>query len=48
MQKRFPINSIERVKKLGGGIAIQNRMAFQGEYFIDRYGKEQTLKNTSD
>ncbi|HSW70221.1 MAG TPA: amidohydrolase [Gammaproteobacteria bacterium] len=35
--------SIERVKKLGGGIAIQNRMAFQGEYFIDRYGKEKTL-----
>lgn len=35
--------SIERVKNLGGGIAIQNRMAFQGEYFIERYGKEQTL-----
>ncbi len=35
--------SIERVKKLGGGIAIQNRMAFQGEYFIDRYGKETAL-----
>jgi predicted amidohydrolase YtcJ len=34
--------SIERVQKLGGGIAIQNRMAFQGEYFLDRYGKEQT------
>lgn len=37
-------HSIERVKKLGGGIAIQNRMAFQGEYFIDRYGKEKTLR----
>lgn len=36
--------SIERVKKLGGGIAIQNRMAFQGEYFIARYGKNQTLR----
>ena len=35
--------SIERVKKLGGGIAIQNRMAFQGEYFSDRYGKDKTL-----
>jgi predicted amidohydrolase YtcJ len=23
---------------LGGGIAIQDRMAFQGEYFVDRYG----------
>lgn len=36
--------SIERVKKLGGGIAIQNRMAFQGEYFVDRYGKDKTLR----
>ncbi|MBI5440715.1 MAG: amidohydrolase [Deltaproteobacteria bacterium] len=32
--------SLERVKALGGGIAIQNRMSFQGEYFLDRYGKE--------
>jgi hypothetical protein len=31
--------SLERVKALGGGIAIQGRMAFQGEYFLDRYGK---------
>jgi predicted amidohydrolase YtcJ len=31
--------SIERVRALGGGIAIQHRMAFQGEYFLDRYGK---------
>jgi hypothetical protein len=23
-----------------GGIAIQHRMAYQGEYFIDRYGKQ--------
>ena len=30
--------NIERVKALGGGIAIQHRMAFQGEYFVDRYG----------
>ena len=30
--------NIERVKALGGGIAIQHRMAFQGEYFIARYG----------
>lgn len=30
--------NIERVKKLGGGIAIQSRMAYQGEYFTDRYG----------
>jgi len=32
--------NIERVKALGGGIAIQHRMAFQGEYFVDRYGKQ--------
>ena len=32
--------NIERVKALGGGIAVQHRMAFQGEYFIDRYGKK--------
>jgi hypothetical protein len=31
--------NLERVKALGGGIAIQRRMAYQGEYFIDRYGK---------
>jgi predicted amidohydrolase YtcJ len=30
--------NIERVRALGGGIAIQHRMAFQGEYFVDRYG----------
>lgn len=30
--------NIERVARLGGGIAIQHRMAFQGEYFVDRYG----------
>lgn len=33
-------DNIQRVKKLGGGIAIQDRLAFQGEYFIERYGKE--------
>lgn len=31
---------IRRVGKLGGGIAIQDRMAYQGEEFIKRYGKE--------
>jgi len=30
--------SIERVKALDGGIAIQHRMAYQGEYFVERYG----------
>ena len=37
--------NIERVKALGGGIAVQHRMAFQGEYFVDRYGKE-AVKHT--
>jgi len=32
--------NIERVRALGGGIAIQHRMAFQGEYFVDRYGAQ--------
>lgn len=32
--------NLHRIKALGGGIAIQHRMAFQGEYFIQRYGKE--------
>lgn len=31
--------SIERIKALGGGIAIQHRMAYQGEYFAERYGR---------
>jgi len=34
-------HNIERVKALGGGIAVQNRMAFQGEYFVNRYGAKQ-------
>lgn len=32
--------NIDRIKALGGGIAIQHRMAFQGEYFVERYGAE--------
>jgi hypothetical protein len=30
--------NIERTARLGGGIAVQHRMAFQGEYFVERYG----------
>ena len=30
--------SIDRVAALGGGIAVQHRMMFQGEYFIEQYG----------
>jgi predicted amidohydrolase YtcJ len=33
--------NLERIKALSGGIAIQHRMAFQGEYFVDRYGAKQ-------
>jgi predicted amidohydrolase YtcJ len=32
--------NIDRVGALGGGVAIQHRMAYQGEYFVDRYGAE--------
>jgi len=32
--------NIERVAGLGGGIAVQHRMMYQGEYFIERYGAE--------
>lgn len=35
--------NIKRIKALGGGIAIQHRMAFQGESFIHRYGKAAAL-----
>lgn len=30
--------SIERVAALGGGVAVQHRMAYQGEYFVEQYG----------
>ncbi|NTY38681.1 amidohydrolase [Burkholderia diffusa] len=32
--------NIARIAELGGGVTIQHRMAFQGEYFIARYGAE--------
>ena len=31
---------LRRIKAMGGGIAVQNRMAFAGEYFAERYGRE--------
>src|SRR5580692_7036633 len=37
--------NIDRIAALGGGIAIQHRMAYQGEYFRDRYG-EATTRHT--
>lgn len=33
-----------RVKNLGGTIAVQGRMAYAGEDFLARYGKEQTRR----
>jgi hypothetical protein len=32
--------NIARTVALGGGIAVQHRMAIQGEYFVKRYGAE--------
>lgn len=32
--------NIDRIAALGGGIAIQHRMAYQGEYFVERYGRK--------
>jgi predicted amidohydrolase YtcJ len=34
--------NIERVKALGGGIAVQHRMMYQGEDFMQRYGQALT------
>jgi predicted amidohydrolase YtcJ len=33
------VENLQRIKALGGGIAIQHRMAYQGEAFVKRYGK---------
>jgi predicted amidohydrolase YtcJ len=32
--------NIDRIAALGGGIAVQHRMAYQGEYFVERYGSK--------
>ncbi len=36
--------NMDRIAAMGGGIAIQHRMAFQGEYFRDRYGTAATKR----
>jgi predicted amidohydrolase YtcJ len=36
--------NMDRIAAMGGGIAIQHRMAFQGEYFRDRYGITETKR----
>ena len=30
--------NLDRIAALGGGVAVQHRMAYQGEYFVERYG----------
>lgn len=32
--------SLDRIRALGGGIAVQNRLAFAGEEFVARYGAD--------
>jgi hypothetical protein len=33
-------SNIARVKAMGGGIAVQNRLSYSGEYFLERYGRD--------
>jgi hypothetical protein len=35
--------NIDRIAALGGGIAVQHRMAYQGEYFVERYGTDAAI-----
>ncbi|RBQ11860.1 amidohydrolase [Pedobacter miscanthi] len=35
--------NLDRIKALGGGLSIQDRMAFQAEGFVSRYGKKAAL-----
>ncbi len=37
--------NIDRIAAMRGGIAVQHRMMYQGEYFLERYGPEQ-IKRT--
>lgn len=34
--------TLQRIRALGGGIAMQARMAYAGEYFLERYGEAAT------
>lgn len=34
--------TMQRIRTLGGGMAMQARMAYAGEYFLERYGEEAT------
>lgn len=35
--------NLKRIKSLGGGVAIQHRMAYQGEAFVRRYGMKHAM-----
>lgn len=37
--------NIDRIRALGGGIAVQHRMAYQGEYFTERYGAQMAAQS---
>ncbi len=34
------VKDLQRIKDLNGGVAIQARMAYAGEFFVERYGAE--------
>ncbi|MEL6302802.1 MAG: amidohydrolase [Pseudomonadota bacterium] len=36
--------TLQRIRALGGGMAMQARMAYAGEYFLERYGEEMTRR----
>lgn len=36
------VPTLRRIKALGGGMAMQARMAYAGEYFLKRYGRKAT------
>ena len=40
MPRRSASATSTAIAALGGGIAVQHRMAFQGEYFVERYGAD--------
>ena len=39
--------NIDRIAALGGGIAVQHRMAYQGEDFVARYGSQSSRAHAS-
>ena len=40
--------NIDRIAALGGGIAVQHRMAYQGEDFVERYGSQRGRAHAAD